>query len=106
LQLKINITFQSFSVNRISWKTGDEAGNAANFFMIPPLDLFIDMEEDEEDEFLEEGAWLLNPGVLNVRHETGRPTLLHSNSLKGTSPQLSLFPNGNQEQDLRILASL
>ncbi|MBC8433648.1 MAG: hypothetical protein H8D96_17200 [Desulfobacterales bacterium] len=75
----------------------------ANFFMIPPLDLFIDMEE--EDEFLD-GAWLLNPDDLNVMHEIGRPTLLHSNSSPGTSPQVSLIPNGNQEQDLRILASL
>jgi len=75
----------------------------ANFFMIPPLDLFIDMEEEEE---FFEGAWLLNPGDLNVRNWTDGPTLLHSNSLTGTSPPLSLLPNGHEGQQPRLLASL
>ncbi len=78
--------------------------NAANFFMIPPLDLFIDMEEEEE-EFLE-GAWLLNPGNLNVRSWIDGPTLLPNPSWIQISPELSYFPNWNQEQQPRLLASL
>jgi len=74
----------------------------ANFFMIPPLDLFIDIDDDD---FLDEAS-LLNPGDLNVSNWTDGPTLLHSNSLTGTSPPLSLLPNGHEGQQLRLLASL
>jgi len=70
--------------------------------MIPPLDLFIDIDDDD---FLDEAS-LLNPGDLNVSNWTDGPTLLHSNSLTGTSPPLSLLPNGHEGQQLRLLASL
>ncbi len=78
------------------------AAAAANFFMIPPLDLFIDMEEDEEDEFLEEGAWLLNPGAFYLRSWADVPTLLPNPNWIQISPELSLVPNWNQEQQPRL----
>ena len=63
----------------------------ANFFMAPPLDLFIEMEEEQQMEEPEEDASLLNKGVFglqNVGKSIHKPTLLRDNVSK-----LEIFPD-------------
>ncbi|MBU0699595.1 MAG: hypothetical protein KKE59_09265, partial [Proteobacteria bacterium] len=77
------------------------AASEAQFFNIPPLELFIDMEEEKEldvrpDE-LEGGASLLSPGSLGATHGMDRPSLLPDIKVE-VSPRLSYFPNWMPKQ--------